>query len=615
MSGTTLEDVAEPSRNGQGSPFEQRPQWHHSVPEAIAAAGAWDEGSEGWAIWRRYLSRGQKRRTLGRLLNADSAPLLWGLDASAHAQLAALLERLAAAKPEDDRDAQLDERAAAWQNDLQAGSASLDQALEALAWAYAAPRVAGALSPARWWALVGGLLTLARSGNGASERHDILAWQLLAGELPLVLAFVLPELEACRLVGPLGAQAIAAGLVEGCGPHGLPEFEHLAMLRPLLGCWTRAKAVARRVELEIGDEETGEAFDRALRQAVRLARPDGGQQLGPATTAQDESLEALFRAAGRLSGDKAAGRAVDELFAKRGKGRSAKLAGRRRGGGRLPPVSMHCPESRLALLRADWRAQSPRLAVGYGLDGRLDAELIVEGEVLFSGTCPCEVRLGGEVLVPGAWEEVCWFSDHEVDYLELEARLSDELRIQRQLTLGRTGGFLLWADAVLGEEPGPIEYRTSLPLAAGIGVQTDDETREVTLVGHKPRARVLPLALSEWRCEKRGGELEPSAEGLVLRQQSPQARSLFAPLFFDLERRRFKQPLTWRQLSVAETRVNQPRDLAAGYRVQIGKQQWLVYRSLTPPVGRTLLGHHLMTQFLVGDFHSDGTVHKIVEIE
>ena len=81
---------------------------------------------------------------------------------------------------------------------------------------------------------------------------------------------------------------------------------------------------------------------------------------------------------------------------------------------------------------------------------------------------------------------------------------------------------------------------------------------------------------------------------------------MLAPLFFDLRARRMTRPLTWRQLTVAESLKTQPPEVAVGYRVMVGKEQWLIYRSLGSPANRTLLGHNLATEMLVARFGRDG---------
>lgn len=90
---------------------------------------------------------------------------------------------------------------------------------------------------------------------------------------------------------------------------------------------------------------------------------------------------------------------------------------------------------------------------------------------------------------------------------------------------------------------------------------------------------------------------------------------MFAPLFVDLNRKRLDKPLTWRQLTVGQLREIVPHDVAVGYRVQVGKAQWLMYRSLAPAAIRTVLGQNLMHEFLVGRFHADGHAATLLEIE
>jgi hypothetical protein len=110
------------------------------------------------------------------------------------------------------------------------------------------------------------------------------------------------------------------------------------------------------------------------------------------------------------------------------------------------------------------------------------------------------------------------------------------------------------------------------------------------------------------------GSLEGTAAGLELRQTMT-GTALYAPLWIDLERRRVARPRTWRQLTVGEDRRKQPRDIAVGFRVQVGKEQWLVYRSMTPAANRTVLGHNLVSEFLIGRFTRKGEVSSLVEID
>ena len=125
---------------------------------------------------------------------------------------------------------------------------------------------------------------------------------------------------------------------------------------------------------------------------------------------------------------------------------------------------------------------------------------------------------------------------------------------------------------------------------------------------------MLPLALPEWREQAGVGALIATPQGLELHQAADGQR-LMAPLFVDLDPRRMRRRLTWRQLTVAESLSIQPADVAGGYRVAVGSQQWLIYRSLGPRGNRTVLGHNLSTESLVARFDSSGEVEPIIEIE
>jgi len=130
----------------------------------------------------------------------------------------------------------------------------------------------------------------------------------------------------------------------------------------------------------------------------------------------------------------------------------------------------------------------------------------------------------------------------------------------------------------------------------------------------RPLAQVMPLGMPEWRAEQYPGELKAIPAGLELRQ-STAGRRLFAPLFIDLDRSRFRRRMTWRQLTVAESLAIVPSDTAVGFRVAIGDEQWILYRALGGRANRTLLGHNLATESLIARFGKDGEITSIVEIE
>jgi hypothetical protein len=151
-------------------------------------------------------------------------------------------------------------------------------------------------------------------------------------------------------------------------------------------------------------------------------------------------------------------------------------------------------------------------------------------------------------------------------------------------------------------------------LAEEAGLAPAEETNEAFLMGQKAAALALPLALPEWRVEKSPGQFTATSEAVELRL-SGAGGALFAPLFLDLKSPRMTRPLTWRRLTVAESLEIVPPNVAVGYRVMVGKSQWLIYRSLTPATNRTLLGHNLATEMLIARFDKKGEVEPLIEIE
>jgi hypothetical protein len=68
-------------------------------------------------------------------------------------------------------------------------------------------------------------------------------------------------------------------------------------------------------------------------------------------------------------------------------------------------------------------------------------------------------------------------------------------------------------------------------------------------------------------------------------------------------------------LSVGNMRKIEPPEAAVSYRVQIGDEQWLIYRSLTPRENRTVLGQNLMCEMHVSRFLENGDVEELLELE
>lgn len=587
--------------------------WHRSTPGHIVRAESWGTDSKGWNEWRAYLARRAAKVSIATLFPGKGPSLAWGMPACTATTLSArlpstrdlvvALDRVERGKSWPLSGSPL-ELALAWMADAARRQAPLF-GLEGLAWARALPALAAELPGDAWWQLLDSLLRVA---DTADALQDGLARQWLGAELPFSLAYVLPELKPARKLARRGGQELATALRTLVAADGMPSAKQLDLVPALLATWARSRELSCHLKKAGWNAEAEERYTHFVRQMLRLARRDGTMPF--ATAPADRTRRDLLAAA--CAGLDRSERAL-----------ATALIGDRDLPRNLPDKSLPAPAANnetagVTVLRPNWSRGRERVVLARsGATTRM--ELSSGRDVLWSGTWTCEVRRNGELLVPetdAEWDEVCWTSTDDADYLELEIALPQGIRVQRQIVLAREDRFLFLADAVLGTEPAALEYRGAFPLGADISFDPSTETREGYLVGGKPRGLVFPLALREWRAEPSAGALEsPTEQSLELRAARQEARCLYAPLFIDLHPRRMFRPATWRQLTVAENRQTLSPDLAVGYRVQVRNEHWFVYRSLGPRGNRTLLGHNLVSEFLVARFKTDGEIEPLVEIE
>jgi hypothetical protein len=588
--------------------------WNGAAPQSLRKHYRVANDDEGWRRWTKHLARRRKPRSLTERFVGQRSPLVWAWpdelateppDANCPLALAAGDRRL---KPKAAAE-HWTAAAQQWLDRTETSTATV--ALEALSWAYELPKLAPHLPARLWWQLLTRLVTIADQAGGIDLEAQPLVNQLLAGELPLVLAYQFPELKPAHQLAPAGAAALSRGVGELLDGEGLPHGRHLAIFRPLMACWTRARSLAGKATW---DSQAEKQFAQAVLELVRLSRGDGRQPL--TTNSAGAWCPKLVKQALRL------------VKSDRLDRRARLLLPLGRGGAKLAPkpnksAAVRGEWAELAVLQPGWHRGGPKLTVNYG-NRSVRMELEVGGEVIWSGPWQFELHAHGKAItIDSDWEEVCWVSDADADYVEIEAELTDGFVVQRQIALARKDRLLLLADAIIGpadqhstptHPSNRLTYAGTLPLAEGIQVKPAAETRELWLSGDKQKLAVLPLALPEWRSEKRAGELAADGSGLVLRQ-STLGRNLYAPLLVDLDRQRSRCGLTWRHLTVAEDRKIQPAEAAVGFRAQIGREQWLVYRSLVEVAGRTVLGQNLGTEFLLANFRRDGTIERLVEIE
>lgn len=548
----------------------------------------------------------------------DRWPLLWAIEDLAHEELAERLNtwdraRRTAAKRKREAVAILTDWLAAVNREPSAvignaGGAAIF-ALECLAATHLLHDASQHLPAELLRECLATLIAIAREVAVAQASDELLVDQLSAGELPLSIACLFPHVPERQELFTAAQQRLSQGVVGAVDGDGLPHRRHLPIARAILACWTRCDRLAQAASCEAFAGEAPLHFEWFVRRCLQLTRADGSQVLTTARSrAPTDDPHELFAAAVALAGDEDTA-AIARLVLPPRKPAAKKSVNHEL----LPEAAAHSEWGQIAVLRPAWTREGEHLVVTYG-DHSVHAELNWGGNVLWSGDWTPEITVAGRrAEVESDWEEVCWSSNDEVDYLELEASLSGGWRLQRQMLLAREDHFFFVGDAVLGPRPATVDYHCSLPLADSVGFYPADESHEGVLVTNGSRALVLPLALPEWRSALAPGSLATTGRGLQLSQQTTAAR-MYVPLFVDLKPKRAKLPFTWRRLTIGEKLQIVGNDEAVGYRVQIGGEQWLFYRSLAAPASRTILGQNLLHEFFAARFDCEGEAEELINV-
>ena len=498
----------------------------------------------------------------------------------------------------------------------------------------------------------GGLLErLVKAARSALP--SLTASETLSARFVLAVARLFCDIEACRclerdavaaLVGEIGRLVSAEGAVRLVGSVAMVE----RVVR-----WSMARDVALATGSLPWDAATEKLFETAAATTLRLLGGQGRLLVGaghmPAAytdpvlaVAAESDRKRVHRTAEAVQGS-ARPRPAGKGQAK-GKGRG-RVKGRNTGSGngkkqehhdttKLLSRDLHDAAAAVAIIRSGWERNAIRVLLEYR-DTVPRLEIAVGDRLLVEGPWQWRASRGGQPLdVEGPWTVSCWESDKKATYLEIIAPLTGGLQIDRQIVLLPADRIVLLADAITqrpdnaaggmlfdGLTPPPrseargaggLRVESVVPLAAALEVEQAGETREVSVSDTKPRILALPLALPEWKTAGRGS-FAVTADGLELEHQTPGTRC-YSPLWLDLEPTRLGRPLTWRQLTVADTRQNLPPQQATGFRIQEGLEQWLVYRTLDEPRNRTVLGCNISCGFLMGRIERSGVVDRSIEI-
>ena len=475
-------------------------------------------------------------------------------------------------------------------------------------------------------------------------------------ELGMVLAFARNDSKSIIQMGLI--DEFEAIIDSNLDSDGWPGARLLSQIGALAGCWSRIVAMLKKLELEL-DGSVQIQLEWLTRQCLRLMRPDGSLSF-----ASDIGDDAVVNNAvvSNAVGESQAAVAFDQVFwqsvmsmssdpddavvfrmlmdgGNSKKQKSKKGVSKKGKKSKLTPLMANelvdpfnvSEWSDSFLLRSTWNPKSPRVAVDFSYrDSQAVGEPVAEqcftqisrSVSLIHGQTLPEIIVDDQALqLSSGFEVVCERHDNDVDYVEIEAELSNGSSLNRQWLLSRSEEFLLVADYVLPASALKIEYRCRWPLAVGMTTMQESETREVYLQTagssdqpQRIKALALPLALPEWKAEKFSGQLVAEADALVLEQRFD-GDALYAPLLFDLNPGRSLKKRTWRKLTVAQDRQIVADDQAMAFRFQLNKRQWFFYRALASQGNRTFLGENVNAEFAFNRLHKSGKVSPLFVIE
>ena len=446
------------------------------------------------------------------------------------------------------------------------------------------------------------------------NRHELHnnPWNvLIAGaEIPAVLAELSPNNKEVRKLlkgaGPLLAESANVLFDE----EGVIGSRHFPQYAAIVATWTRCFAASRRKQINL---KLKKGFIATFEWTARhlLLCSNGKRAISDLAGGGEIKLAKPFVALLlKLGGDLSDKRLASHM------GYTQRKFPNPIAHHHLPDATIHSADSQIGVMRSGWESNRCELYIRHEQKD-VYVDLVSAGTLVFRGNLATNLVVDGTQLTPlGAWEEVCWESDDDVEYLELEIRFSGGWKLQKQFLLAKQDQLVLVGDVVLGDGcRGTIQLQQSYRFGEGVSFHSSEEHSEGFLWGKDPIGMVLPLALPEWRVGSRCGSLTEQDGLLSYKVTAKDSAGLYAPLLLVLSRNKVTENYTWRQLTVAEELNIQPADVARGYRIQIGKKQWLLYRSMTEFGNRTLLGQNYSSEFAFGEFLDDGTVYEYVEIE
>ena len=509
---------------------------------------------------------------------------------------------------------------------LETGFDSLLAACEILA--FHADRLPGATVGRLWRATLSGAIAQAATFEEAAGVDD---WSALepdadfatrtmgGGLLPWVCGLLFDEVKGAPRLARLGRRTLNRQLRDLSDGPGRPHSLAVQELPLFLANWTDALLAAEIFERSLWKESCEGRFERFVQKAASLLSFDAGARDGV-----NLSLLDLFGRARELSSlpsSSSASKLMQSL------GRSAGSSGKKKQTPATTAVrtrkidkknipSWQSDEGDAACLRTTWAADAGILTLAHHASS-VQIRLVTDGVPMLSGPLGLSLSEDGEELeldYEDGWECVCWFSDKEIDYCEIQLEFEGGPKICRHVMLHRYDQYAVISDVVTETEAKRLDWSMRLPLHEAVSAKESPGRRELRLKSPGTTARVFPLVLPQDAGLGTAGELHFDDAGLAIHYPT-ESGSLFAPVIIDWNPKRRTKQAEWRKLTVTEAGDVDP-DGAAAYRFAIGDLQLVLFRTLRPTDRyRTVLGYFIEHETVIARFTKDGDFDELVVVE
>lgn len=448
----------------------------------------------------------------------------------------------------------------------------------------------------------------------ASASHvDSPLASLLAAEAAWLSSLIFVDIVGMKDRRKRARRLISKLLDDWTDTDGTPHADLLPILPEWLASLIRSTQSAEASGLRLWSSSDKERVQGLLKSTILMISPEGSLPFG-----DDVDLRSILREGAkvlRMSPDtpmcgllKRLGRIGQrKQFARHSRLHKLDKAS--------PPV-IQSDWAKLTLLRDRWRPDADSIALTHQ-HVTPQIEWRAFGQSIFRGDWKLNIHIDGQPLeVTPDWDAVCWVSDSDVDYIELQWLTDLDIVLCRQVTLIRGNHQLIVADSVSTpkRKQSQIKLESTFPLSTTATVSFDRMSRECGIDDGELKVRCFPSALPMEPTAQATGSLDSSAGRLGIHHAG--VGGVYAPILFDWHPKHRKALADWRNLTVTEDRRRLDTAEASAHRIRLGEDQLLIYRNLSGSKKmRAVLGYHHNHETAIGRFNTDGDFDPLVLVE